>query len=120
MSRASVFILIGCLALGAAAGVYYGWVVSPVQYTDTAPASLRQAYKDDYILMTAAVYAQNSDLAAAETRLAALGVGDPGEAVAAATQRYIQAGQPPADLRRLVYLAIALKKVTPEMQPYLP
>jgi hypothetical protein len=120
MSRASAFILLIFLVIGLGLGVYYGWFVSPVEYTDTAPASLRQTYKDDYILMTAAIFAADGDLPAAQARLDYLGLTDPGGAVAEATKRFIQARQPEADLRRLVYLAIGPKKVTPEMQPYLP
>jgi hypothetical protein len=120
MSRAAAFLLLVCLVAGVGLGVYYGWVVSPVQYADTDPASLRQSYKDDYILMAADIYSADGDLAAARTRLQALAVKDPGPAVADATGRFIQARQPTADLRRLVLLAIALKDVTPEMQPYLP
>jgi len=120
MSRSASIVLLICLIVGAALGVYYGYVVSPVQYTDTEPASLRQAYKDDYILMTAAIYSADNDLPAARERLANLGFKDVGAAVAQATQRYIQAGSSPADLRRLVYLAVAFKTVTPQMQPYLP
>ena len=120
MSRHAAIVLLICLIAGLALGVYYGYVVSPVQYTDTEPASLRQADKDDYILMTAAIYSTDNDLAAARERLAKLEFKDVGAAVAEATGRYISAGLPEADLRRLVYLAIALKTVMPQMQPYLP
>ena len=65
MSRASLVTLVVCLALGLGAGLYIGWVVAPVQYVDTAPASLSQTYKDDYVLMIAAIYSENGDLAAA-------------------------------------------------------
>ncbi len=119
MSRASLVTLVICLALGLGAGLYIGWVVSPVQYVDTAPASLSQTYKDDYVLMIAAIYSENGDLAAARTRLAALGFDDPGPAVAAAARRFIAAQKPDADLRRLARLAAAFNATTPEMQPYL-
>jgi len=120
MSRASLVTLIFSLALGLGAGLYIGWVVSPVQYVDTDPASLSQTYKDDYILMIAAVYSQNGDLAAARARLAALDFADPGAAVAAAAHRFIAAQKPEADLRRVARLAAAFNATTPEMQPYLP
>ena len=122
MSRASVVIILICLAVGVSLGLYYGWVISPVQYTDTDPISLRQSYQDDYVLMTAAIYASDGDLAAARARLAPLAAAakDPGVTVAEATGRFIKAHQPDVDLRRLVRLAIAFKTVTPEMQPYLP
>jgi hypothetical protein len=129
MSRASLLILLISAALGLAAGLYIGWVVSPVKYVDTAPASLSQAYKDDYVLMIATLYSENGDLAAARARLAALGFADPGTGVAATAHRFISppkrsgAGiatqKPEADLRRLARLAAALNATTPEMQPYL-
>ena len=123
MSRASLVTLVICLALGLGAGLYIGWVAAPVQYVDTAPASLSQTYKDDYVLMIATIYSGNGDLAAVRARLAALGFDDPGPAVAAATHRFIAAEKPDADLRRLARLArlaAAFNATTPEMQPYLP
>ena len=120
MSRASLVTLVICLALGLGAGLYIGWVAAPVQYVDTGPASLSQTYKDDYVLMIAAIYSGNGDLAAARAGLAALGFDDPGLAVAAAAHRLIAAQKPDADLRRLARLAAAFHATTPEMQPYLP
>ena len=120
MSRLSAIVLLVCLVAGAAFGLYYGYAVSPVQYTNTDLASLRQADKDDYILMTASIFTADNDLAAARERLTNLGFKNGGAALAETTERYIKADQPQADLRRLVFLAIALKTVTPAMQPYLP
>jgi len=120
MSRASLITLLLSVALGLGAGLYIGWVVSPVQYVDTDPASLSQAYKDDYVLMIATIYAENGDLAAARARLAALGFADPGPAVAAAARRFVAAQKPEADLRRLARLAAAFNASTPEMLRYLP
>jgi hypothetical protein len=120
MSRASAIIFGLGLATGLGLSLYLGLVLSPVEYVDTHPASLHQAYKDDYILMIAAVYARDEDIAAARDVLAALGFEDAGRAVAEAAQRFIAARQPEADLRRLARLAAAFEAVTPEMQPYLP
>ena len=120
MSRASLLTFIVSLAAGLGAGLYIGWVVSPVQYVNTDPASLRQSYKDDYVLMIAGAYAQDRDAVSARARLAGLGFADPGPAVAAAAHRFIAAHQPDGDLHRLVGLAEAFNAVTPEMQPYLP
>jgi len=120
MSHTSRFILIFSVALGLGLGIYIGWIASPVQYTDTSPASLDQRYKDDYILMVAAIYSKDSNLEAARARLSALGFDDPGQAVAAATHRLIAAQKPEADLRRGAHLAAALGVITSEMQPYLP
>ncbi len=120
MSRASLLSLIFSIALGLGLGVYLGWVVVPVKYTDTDPTSLSQTDKDDYILMVATVYAGNGDLAAAGAQLKTLGFDDPGPAVAAAARRFIAAQRPEADLRRLARLAAAFNATTPEMQPHLP
>ena len=120
MSHTSRFILIFSVALGLGLGIYIGWIASPVQSTDTSPASLDERYKDDYILMIATVYAEDNDLAAARAQLSTLEFDDPGQAVAATTHRLIAAQQPEADLRRSAHLAAALGVITSEMQPYLP
>jgi len=119
MPRASALTLVASLLAGLSLGLYLGWVVSPVQYVDTDPASLRQDYKDEYILMIATIYAQDGDLAAARARLAGLGLEGPGPAVAEAAQRFIGAQKPEADVRRMVGLAAAFDALTPELQPYL-
>jgi hypothetical protein len=58
------------LALGLGGGLYYGWVLAPVQYVDADPASLHEAFKDDYVLMIATAYAGDGDLDAARAQLA--------------------------------------------------
>src|SRR3989304_4467866 len=117
MSRTSALPFVVFLAPGLAGGLYFGWVVSPVEYVDTAPFSLHQSYKDDYILMVAAAYSGDGDLDAARARLTALGFGAPRPPPAA--QRLTPAGGPEADLRRIVRLAADFGVTTPEMQPYL-
>ena len=108
MSSKSLVIIIAALVVGAGVGVYVGWVAAPVQYTDTEPASLQPAYKDDYILMIATAYAGDGNLAAAQDQLAALGLTDPAAAVGAAAERLAQAGLPEIDQQRLEALRTAL------------
>ena len=121
MSRHFLLSLIAALALGASLGLIIGWVISPVRYVDTAPQSLQQIYKDDYILMLATAYARDHDLAAAEEGLRALGFAAPGTAVEAAAKRLmLQRPQPAEDVRRLASLASALGITSPELAPYLP
>jgi hypothetical protein len=79
MSRWIGFIL--AILVGAAAGMLYGWVISPVEYVDTTPQTLRVDYKSDYVLMVAEAYSTERDLAIAVTRLAALGSDMPAEIV---------------------------------------
>ena len=119
MSR-STFAFLVALVAGLGLGLVVGWVLSPVQYTDTDPPSLRQDYRDDYVLMIATDYAREDDLVLARARLAGLGFSDPGPAVALAGARLALASAPEADLRRLARLAAALQSVPPELQTYLP
>jgi hypothetical protein len=79
MSRWLLFFL--TMAAAAAAGLYYGWVVNPVQYVDTYTSSLRADYKADYVLMVAEAYQAEDDLFLAMRRLAALGDAAPEESV---------------------------------------
>ena len=61
------------LAVGLAAGLYVGWVLSPVNYVDTTPDSLSADYQADYVLMVAESYQSVQDPAAAARQLAILG-----------------------------------------------
>lgn len=111
-------LLLIALVVGLGAGLYVGWVVSPVEYTDTAPVSLAQVYKDDYVLLIATRYTGDQDQDAARAGLQALGLTASG--VVDVTLRFIAAQRPETDIRRLVALAVGLGAATPEMQPYLP
>jgi hypothetical protein len=79
MSRWIRFLI--AIAIGAALGLFYGWAVSPVEYVDTSPASLRIDYKSDYVLMVAESYQLEEDLDLAVRRLALLGSDPPTETV---------------------------------------
>ncbi len=120
MSRGAVITFVLALAVGAGLGLYIGWVAAPVEYTNTAPSSLSQSYKDDYILMIATLYAQDQNVEAARAQLSQLGFANPGPAVAEAAQRYLTAHAQPNDLRRLARLAAAFNAALPELQDYLP
>ena len=54
MSRWIKFFIV--IALGLAAGLIYGWAISPVEYTNTTPDTLRADYRSDYVLMVAEVF----------------------------------------------------------------
>jgi hypothetical protein len=108
MSRPTGIIVLVAVLAGWALGLYFGWVVSPVQYIDTDPSSLQAAYKDDYVLMIATAYAGDGDLAAARLQLAPLGFADPGAAVTGTARRLAAPGLPATDQQRLSKLAAAL------------
>jgi hypothetical protein len=106
MLRWLTFLL--AIAIGIAAGLYYGWVVNPIRYIDAAPDSLRSDYKADYVLMTAEAYRADKDLDLALERLSQLGGASPAESVALATVFAVKAGYGEADLSLMQDLADAI------------
>lgn len=116
MSRWILFLI--TIALGAAAGLYYGWIVNPVDYIDTAPNSLRVDYKADYVLMIAEAYRAEDDLSMAVRRLAVLGGESADESVAEAI-RFAVTVNPPYnanDLALMQDLAQALQSRFPSLE----
>lgn len=121
---AASLLLIGLL-LGLGAGLYYGWVVSPVVYIAAGPARLSPVYKETYLFLVAQSYAQDGDWPRAETRLNALEDPTLPQTVSDLLQVYLRRGEPEARVRPLALLAhqlgindpaVALF-VTPEFQP---
>ncbi|MGQ9467176.1 MAG: hypothetical protein ACUVXE_02745 [Anaerolineae bacterium] len=107
------------LALGIALGLLIGWVLWPVQYTNTAPAQLRQDYRNDYVLMVAAAYQVEGNAGAALERLARLDPEQPTRPLVELTETLIAQNGRPGDISMLVQLAEALGVTTPAMGPYL-
>ncbi len=111
MSRWVKFLL--AILVGLAAGLLYGWVISPVQYTDTSPNTLRVDYRADYVLMTAEVYHADQNLDAAARRLAMLGSDPPAQIAAQVLQFGLQTGYPVGDLQMIQDLTSALQTWQP-------
>jgi hypothetical protein len=107
-----IFFFIAVL-LGILAGMYYGWVINPVEYVDTAPDSLRIDYKTDYVLMVAEVYGGEGDLDLAVRRLALLGDTPPTEMVVEAMLYAVENGYGEYDLALMQALADALQSWIP-------
>lgn len=61
------------IAIGVAAGLFYGWRVNPAGTPDSTPDTLRIDYRTDFVLMTAEAYSLEMDLPSAQRRLALLG-----------------------------------------------
>jgi len=109
--RIAAFIL--TILLGLAGGLYYGWVISPVQSPEASLTDLRLDYKTDLTLMAAEAFQAEHDLDAAAARLSRLGDESP---VFLARQMYLvarQAGYPAEDLKLMDDLAIALQTWVP-------
>ena len=106
------------LAAGLALGLVIGWLW-PVRYTNTAPAALRQDYRDDYIVMVASAYEIEGKPERACERLALLDAEEPAAPVIELAERLVEAGGSVDDIARLARLAWALKATTPALVPYL-
>lgn len=56
MKAARVIWFFIMIAAGVAIGLYYTWMVNPVNFVDATFFDLRQDYKADYVLMVAEIY----------------------------------------------------------------
>jgi hypothetical protein len=106
--RGHWYLLTG-LIIGAALGLGYAWLVQPVEYTHTSPASLRQDYKDHYRAMIAMAYLANGDLVRAQARLDLLKDADVYRMLAEQAQRTMAQGSAFDEARALGMLAEAIK-----------
>ncbi len=105
--RGSWYLLTG-IVLGAALGLVYSWLISPVRYVDAPPYALRADYKDDYRIMVAFAYQYSHDLLRAEGRLAQLKDDNPAQALALQAQRAQAEGRPSQEVDALNTLAMAI------------
>jgi hypothetical protein len=108
------------LVLGLIIGLLYGWIIRPVEYIDTAPASLREDYRAEYVLMIAEAYAQEEDLELARVRLASLGSQPPINFVIAAIDFAVEASFNQMDLQTLNRLAVDLRSMPASAEIVLP
>jgi hypothetical protein len=106
-----------CIAvlIGIAAGLFYGWMINPVQYVDTTPDSLSIDYRTDYVLMVAEAYRNENDLQAAVQRLAMLGSTPPIELMQQAMIYGAQNSYAEADLDLMARLASSLQTWNPAL-----
>jgi len=61
------------LIVGIALGIFYAWVLNPVEWTDAAVEHLRADLQQEYLRMAIDSYAQNRDTELAKKRFADLG-----------------------------------------------
>ena len=105
--RGNWYLLTG-LILGVAFGLVYAWVVSPVQYVDAGPNSLREDFKDQYRLLVALAYLSDNNYVRAEARLKELKDPDIAQTLAMQAQRSLADGKTEMETRALSLLAVAL------------
>lgn len=101
------FLLTG-LVLGLGIGLLISMLITPVRYTETAPATLSREYQDRYRWLIARAYQANGDLIRAQQRLALLADVNPHEALVAQAQQMLAEGKSVENARALADLASAL------------
>jgi hypothetical protein len=114
MSRWTKFLI--AMAIGAAAGLFYGWVVNPVEYVDMSPQSLRVDYKSDFVLMVAESYQADHDLGLSVRQLALLGGAKPTDIVANALDYGLQHDYAAQDLYLIRSLGEAVASWDPKLE----
>jgi len=108
------------LLLGVALGLLYGWVISPVQYVDTTPDTLRADYRADYVLAVAESYQADQDTDLAARRLGILGSQPPGELATQALADSRRYGFAETDIALLQKFTTAMQALQPAAEGSLP
>lgn len=106
------------LVVGLAAGLYYTWMVNPVQYYNSLPSLMRSDYRADWIKMSALAYAQDGNLARAEARLNGLNRQEVQQQVARVLDEAVALERPLPLLQRLASLASHYGADTPTVRIY--
>lgn len=106
--RRWIFFLFSIL-LGVGIGLFFGWVVQPIEFTNTTYSSLRADFRTDYVLMTAETYTLEQSPPAALRRLTALSDTSALEQIRQAILFAEQAGYNDRDLEKLRSLQSALE-----------
>jgi len=108
MKRGGWLPLLVGFTLGLVIGLYYSWGVNPVKYLDTAPASLREDFKSDYLALIASAYAYSGDLVRAQARLSLFPDPNPAVTLSQQAQKRLAMGRPHSETQSLALLAAAL------------
>jgi hypothetical protein len=103
--------------LGLSLGLLYGWVLEPVQFVDTTPASLRADYRTDYVLMIAESYHADPKPDLANRRLAIFGNNSPAALASQALQNGRKNGYSANDIALLQELTRAMQAYQPAPTP---
>jgi hypothetical protein len=99
---------------GLAIGLFYGRVISPVEYVDTTLDTLGPDYRADFVLMTAEIYQSDQDIATAARQLALLGSQPPVETATQALNFARQNGYHASDIALLENLIATLQVWQPD------
>ena len=108
------------ILIGVAGGLFYGWVISPAEFTNTTPETLRIDYKTDYVLMVSEIYHQRKDLNLAINQLSMVGKTPPGELALQAIQFGKKVGYSTNDLNLMQALSSAIQSYNPVLSTNAP
>jgi hypothetical protein len=108
--RRTWVVLAAAFILGLAGGLYYAWVVNPVEYVDSAPDSFREPYRQNYLILIASAYAQTGDLARARARLSLFHDPQIRDTLAALAQRELARGGSEREAQALAALAARINE----------
>src|SRR5258708_4526405 len=105
------------IVVGIGLGLLFGWVLDPVKFVDTTPASLRSDFRTDYILMVAEAYHNDLNAEMAARRLAVFGSDPPDLLASEALQAGRATGYYPNDISLLQELTRAMQAHQPAQTP---
>lgn len=113
MTKLRWILFLAAIAAGIGLGLLYGWVLSPLEYVDTTPDTLRPDFQTDYTLMVAEIYHIEQSTEFAARRLALLGSRPPVEFTTSAVQFASTNGYSAEDVEMLQNLQLALQTWQP-------
>lgn len=106
-----VIFFAGSILVGIALGLVYGWMINPVQFTNTGPDTLRRDFQTDYVLMVGELYRAEGDLPLAAARLTYLGAPSPSVLLADALSFAAENAFSPGDVEAIAALAPAVELI---------
>lgn len=108
------------LLIGSAVGLFFGWVQFPAAGRSSELSDLAQPYRDEYLVMIAAGYAVDADIAGASQRLSRFNAALDGPELRQSIERIITtSARDLDDILLLVELARDLGQLTAIMRPFL-
>ncbi len=113
MQRYSSFLI--ALAIGLVAGLYYGWVVNPVEGLRASTDVLRQDYRTDYVLMVAEIYQSEQNAQSAIDRLDFLKFENPLEVISLALEFAEAEAFEQADINLISEMDASIRKWEPRL-----
>ncbi len=108
MKWTALVLFVVTVAAGVAGGLYYAWVLDPIQDYDATPDTLQPQDRFVYLALIGDLYIYEDDLSQAEARLEALGIQADGSVLAGLIEEYLDGGGRPEEVRNLARLAEVL------------